>query len=163
MVGIEIYSFLVVSLLGRFVEVNSFAVWKDHLAILTDHDDEVTAIATASSSRRQLMAAMLGVGISTAGSLCSAAPAWAVKERNEALCGTGFFTNIAQYKCTEIGDISEDGKVQPLSASEEGSMESLLGKLGMDDSSSAFVDEESQTGGGSTNGKKDTSSSSSKL
>ena len=61
------------------------------------------------------------------------------------LCGTGFFTNIAQYKCTEIGDISQDGKVKPLSASEEGSMESLLGKLGMEEAKS--VDDSSEVSG----------------
>jgi hypothetical protein len=60
-------------------------------------------------------------------------PAMALKDRNEALCGTGFFTNIALYKCTEIGDISDEGKSQPLSSTEEGSMQSLLSKMGMED------------------------------
>lgn len=66
-------------------------------------------------------------------------PAMALKERNEALCGTGFFTNIALYKCTDIGDISDEGKSPPLSTTEEGSMQSLLGKMGMEDV--VFVDE----------------------
>lgn len=60
-------------------------------------------------------------------------PAMALKERNEALCGTGFFTNIAQYMCTEIGDISDEGRYQPLTNKEEGSMQSLLDKMGMED------------------------------
>lgn len=61
-----------------------------------------------------------------------AKPATALQPRNEALCGTGFFTNIALYKCTEIGDISDEGKSQPLSSLEEGSLQSLMGKLGME-------------------------------
>jgi hypothetical protein len=56
----------------------------------------------------------------------------ALQERNEALCGTGFFTNIALYKCTEIGDISDEGKPRSLSTSEEGSMQSLMDKMGVD-------------------------------
>jgi len=57
-------------------------------------------------------------------------PALALKERNEALCGTGFFTNIAQYMCTDIGDISDEGKSRKITDSELSSMDSLLGKLG---------------------------------
>ena len=64
----------------------------------------------------------------------------ALEKRNEVLCGTGFFTNIAQYKCTDIGDISGDGKAKELSKDEESSVGSLMGKLGLDDSSS-FVEE----------------------
>jgi hypothetical protein len=90
-------------------------------------------------------------------------PAFALKERNEALCSTGFFTNIgklsrtivglprllllkqsdlqsltafyetAQYLCTEIGDISDEGKSRKMSNEEIGSMESLLGKMGVGD------------------------------
>lgn len=56
-------------------------------------------------------------------------PAWAIKERNEALCQTGFFTNIMQYRCTEIGDISDEGKAQDLSESQESSTDTLLSKL----------------------------------
>lgn len=55
----------------------------------------------------------------------------ALQAKNEALCGTGFFTNIAQYKCTETGDISDEGKARALSSTEETSMESLMDKLGM--------------------------------
>ncbi|KAL3791701.1 hypothetical protein HJC23_003958 [Cyclotella cryptica] len=63
-------------------------------------------------------------------------PANALEKRNEALCATGFFTNIAQYKCTEIGDISGDGKAKQLSRDEEASADSLMGKLGLDQSTS---------------------------
>jgi hypothetical protein len=90
-------------------------------------------------------------------------PSFALKERNAALCGNGFFTNIgnrsrtiiglprllllkqsdlqsltafhetAQYLCTEIGDISDEGKSRKMSNEEIGSMESLLGKMGVGD------------------------------
>jgi len=63
----------------------------------------------------------------------TAEPAAALQERNEALCGTGFFTNIAQYMCTEIGDISDEGKPRKVSAEEMGSMDSLMDKLGVSD------------------------------
>ena len=56
----------------------------------------------------------------------------ALEKRNEALCATGFFTNIAQYKCTEIGDIGGDGKAKQLTLDEEASANSLMGKLGLD-------------------------------
>ena len=55
--------------------------------------------------------------------------ALALKPKDEVLCGTGFFTNIAQWKCTEIGDILDEGKPKEFSQNELGSMESLLGKL----------------------------------
>lgn len=53
----------------------------------------------------------------------------AVKNRNEALCGTGFYTNIWQYKCTELGDIQDEGTPGGLSPSEESTAESLLSKF----------------------------------
>ena len=56
-------------------------------------------------------------------------PADALKEKNEALCGTGFFTNIALYRCTEIGDISDEGKAGELTKNQEGKVDSLMSKL----------------------------------
>jgi hypothetical protein len=58
-------------------------------------------------------------------------PALALKERNEALCGTGFFTNIAQYMCTDIGDISDEGRSKKFDEKELGSMDSLMSKMGV--------------------------------
>jgi hypothetical protein len=63
--------------------------------------------------------------------------ALAVKERNEALCGTGFFTNIWEYRCTELGDIADEGIGKSFSASELGTADSLLSKLNLDSSSSS--------------------------
>lgn len=59
-------------------------------------------------------------------------PTEALEKKNEVLCGTGFFTNIAQYKCTDIGDISNDGKVTSLSETQDMATDSLLSKFGLD-------------------------------
>lgn len=44
--------------------------------------------------------------------------------------------------CTEIGDISDEGKAKSMTDQEAGSMESLLGKLGIEDNTEAPIDEE---------------------
>lgn len=56
-------------------------------------------------------------------------PAHALQERNEQLCKTGFFTNIAQYYCTDIGNISDEGVSKGPSVEETGKMESLMSKF----------------------------------
>lgn len=49
----------------------------------------------------------------------------------------------AQYMCTEIGDISDEGKAKSMTDQEVGSMESLLGKLGIEDNNTeAPINEE---------------------
>jgi hypothetical protein len=53
----------------------------------------------------------------------------ALQKRNEALCGTGFFTNIWQYKCTDLGDIEDEGRSRAMSAEETAKLEGLAGKL----------------------------------
>lgn len=64
-------------------------------------------------------------------------PAYALKERNEVLCGTGFFTNIAQYMCTDIGDISDErGSGRSLNQQEIASTDSLMDKLSISTTSS---------------------------
>jgi len=64
-------------------------------------------------------------------------PAGAVKERNEALCNTGFFTNIAQYRCTPVGNIWDEGQKTSLSVEEEGATNSLLSKFNFETSESS--------------------------
>lgn len=77
----------------------------------------------------------------------------ALQERDEALCGTGFFTNIAQYRCTDIGDISDEGKSKGLSSSQEGAVDSLMSKFNMDDS--VIVDASSSDDSAKTAGSKE--------
>jgi len=82
-------------------------------------------IAKQSSRRREFMVgfAFLAVNLPL--------PATAVQERNEALCGTGFFTNIWQYKCTDLGDISDEGIGKELSSSETTAADALLSKMNL--------------------------------
>ena len=54
----------------------------------------------------------------------------ALKPQNEALCGTGFFEHIYEYKCTAIGDIEDEGSVKAMSSDEVGLTDSLMEKLG---------------------------------
>ena len=79
-------------------------------------------------SRRHLILAVLGTSIFLAAS-SSSKPSHALKPRNEQLCGTGFFDNFMEYRCTDIGDISDEGKSTSLSASEAGAADSLLSKM----------------------------------
>jgi hypothetical protein len=80
------------------------------------------------TSRRGFFA---GAAWFTSVGLVGANEALAVQPRNELLCGTGFFTNIWQYKCTDLGDIEDEGKIKTLSIEEEAHMDSLMDKLGM--------------------------------
>jgi hypothetical protein len=92
-----------------------------------------TSLAHPSSRRRLLTTTttkgsvlfgfLLAVGKPTA--------AQAVKPKNEALCGTGFFENIWQYKCTELGDIQDEGIPSTLSPEQQGATDSLMGKLNL--------------------------------
>ena len=70
-------------------------------------------------------------------------PAYALQERNEVLCGTGFFTNVGAWYCTDIGNIGDEGSSKPLSKQEASSVDSLMSKFNLDDSTTA---EESSSG-----------------
>jgi len=56
------------------------------------------------------------------------------------LCGTGFFEHFNEFRCTPIGDISDEGTVKALSAKEDGISDGLLGKLGVGDLGGVFDD-----------------------
>lgn len=79
------------------------------------------------------------LGFATAAAAMLPSPAHALKQKNEALCGTGFFEHIYEYKCTAIGDIEDEGYSKGLSQAESGLTDSLMGKLGVD-SGDAFGD-----------------------
>eukprot|EP00578_Thalassiosira_sp_NH16_P014965 CAMPEP_0181108730 /NCGR_PEP_ID=MMETSP1071-20121207/17789_1 /TAXON_ID=35127 /ORGANISM="Thalassiosira sp., Strain NH16" /LENGTH=253 /DNA_ID=CAMNT_0023192359 /DNA_START=58 /DNA_END=817 /DNA_ORIENTATION=+ len=55
--------------------------------------------------------------------------AYALKERNEALCNTGFFTNVGAWYCTDIGNIGDEGLSKPLGDEAERSVDSLMSKF----------------------------------
>jgi hypothetical protein len=63
-------------------------------------------------------------------------PAQAIQERNELLCGTGFFTNIGQWYCTDLGNIADEGNPGELSKQQDKTADSLMDKLGLSDASS---------------------------
>jgi hypothetical protein len=82
--------------------------------------------------------------VSTSGIWGLGAPAVnALQERNDALCGTGFFTNIWQYKCTVVGDIEDEGTPKDLSAEEKDTVDSLLSKFNLDSDNTNEVDDTS--------------------
>mmetsp|Transcript_7450 Transcript_7450/g.11124 ORF Transcript_7450/g.11124 Transcript_7450/m.11124 type:complete len:168 (-) Transcript_7450:36-539(-) len=58
--------------------------------------------------------------------------AYALQERNEALCNTGFFTNVGAWYCTDIGNIGDEGKPKPMSGDAETSVDSLMSKFDLD-------------------------------
>ncbi len=67
-------------------------------------------------------------------------PAQALKPKNDALCGTGFFEHIYEYKCTAIGDIEDEGKTKKMNSNEIGITDSLMGKLNISDDLSGSTD-----------------------
>lgn len=55
----------------------------------------------------------------------------ALQPKNEDLCGTGFFENFQEYRCTAIGDISDEGLSKDMNSNEKELAGSLMGKLGV--------------------------------
>lgn len=116
----------------------------------SNHKTLQTSTQLKYSGRRDFLHASCA-GIMAASFFGSPAPVYAIKERNEALCGTGFFTNIWQYKCTDLGDISDEGETKALSSGEEQATNSLLSKLwSMDQSDSTKSEEETKIESGSS-------------
>ncbi|KAG7363197.1 hypothetical protein IV203_026557 [Nitzschia inconspicua] len=98
--------------------------------------DPTKASLHPTSTRYQWLETV-GIAVATAGAL-SLQPAWALKPRNEALCGTGLFTNFLEYRCTDLGDISDEGQKTSFSnTNDAGTADSLLSKLnlGVEDNS----------------------------
>ena len=73
-------------------------------------------------------------------------PAYALQERNKVLCGTGFFTNVGAWYCTDIGNIGDEGSSKPLSKQEASSVDSLMSKFNFKDDSITTTAEESSSG-----------------
>ena len=94
--------------------------------LFVKRDNENDDIPSSCLRRRSLFCqAIMIVGTTTS----FATNSHALTAKNEALCATGFFTNIAQYRCTDIGDISDEGKSKNLSTNQEMATDSLLSKL----------------------------------
>ena len=115
------------------------------------------AKATTTTRRDILRKATSAAAIATASTAVPPKPAFALKPNNEVLCGTGFFTNIAQYKCTDIGDISDEGKSRQMSSEEESKLDSLMGKFDLGGNSNSSDKEEKMSEGGQSAGREDES------
>jgi hypothetical protein len=121
----------------------------------TNKLDTRTTIATNSINKHytllynSLASMAMALCIVASALISSPLPASALQERNEVLCGTGFFTNIWQFRCTEIGDISDEGVATKLSNAQQESIDSLMSKFEM--SEPKFIDKtlgEVNKGGG---------------
>lgn len=55
----------------------------------------------------------------------------ALQKKNEALCDTGFFEHIYEYRCTAIGDISDEAKSKVMDDKMKNSADLLMEKLGL--------------------------------
>mmetsp|Transcript_20805 Transcript_20805/g.28923 ORF Transcript_20805/g.28923 Transcript_20805/m.28923 type:complete len:158 (+) Transcript_20805:79-552(+) len=121
-----------------------------------------TSLKAALASRRKFVFGTAGMvfGIDT----FQPDEAHALKARDEVLCGTGFFTNIAQWKCTDIGDILDEGQSKALDTKQESATDSLMSKMNLSfddnssdsasnqkDSSTAVGDDKQSTKGESQN------------
>ena len=81
---------------------------------------------------KNLLFGALGSGLALAPTSASA-----TKPKNEALCGTGLFTNFMPEKCTDLGDITEDGFSKELSKEESQGIDSLMSKFNLDTNSTS--------------------------
>jgi hypothetical protein len=97
------------------------------LSIIYSNIFSTASLSLKANTRRSFCAFFVCGGIVTPRS------ALGIQPRNEALCGSGFFTNIWQYKCTEIGDIEDEGVAKNLSADDEIALDSLILKLNLKD------------------------------
>ena len=88
----------------------------------------ITALSLQTTSSRRSFVAALAGGAAW-GATTTTPAAHALQERNEALCNTGFFTNIWQYKCTPLGDIQDEGFAKDLTNADQGTVDSLMSKL----------------------------------
>jgi hypothetical protein len=89
----------------------------------------ITALSLQTTSSRRSFVAALAGGAAAWGATTTTPAAHALQERNEALCNTGFFTNIWQYKCTPLGDIQDEGFAKDLTNADQGTVDSLMSKL----------------------------------
>ena len=71
--------------------------------------------------------------ITTSSSILMPPAAHALKEKNEVLCNTGFFTNVGAWYCTDIGNIGDEGQSKPMSGESEASVDSLMSKFDLGD------------------------------
>ena len=140
--------------------INSIGLVKSFSTLPTTHDNtspQRISTARSESSKSSIQetdsnspptihrSAFLSSTVALFGLLSATPAAHALKKKNEALCGTGFFEHIYEYKCTAIGDIEDEGTSKGLSQSETGLTDSLMGKLDLG-SDAVFVGDNKNSG-----------------
>ncbi|GMH99503.1 hypothetical protein TrLO_g5871 [Triparma laevis f. longispina] len=118
----------------RFLEVE---VWMDSKMRAKTYENSFWSnlFGGSSSSRRDTVKSLLFFGTSVSGLTLAPKRASATKPRNEALCSTGLFTNFMPERCTDLGDITDDGFSKDLSDSESAGIDSLMSKFDLDTNS----------------------------
>jgi len=82
------------------------------------------------NNRRDFLSSTLAL-VTVAPLISQPEPAHALQSRDEKLCGTGLFEHFQEYRCTQIGNILDEGTSKDLSSAEKGSTDSLMSKLGV--------------------------------
>jgi len=77
--------------------------------------------------------------------------AQALQERNEALCNTGFFTNVGAWYCTDIGNIGDEGKSKELSVEAMSTVDSLMSKFDINNGDFISSNDDGGTNKGNNN------------
>ncbi|KAL7468546.1 hypothetical protein ACHAXS_008765 [Conticribra weissflogii] len=119
--------------------------------------DSNNPIATRVSSKSAISSTLPSLTLALTLTLTMTLPshpsaANAIQPKNEALCNTGFFTNVGAWYCTDIGNIGDEGRSKPLSGGEEERLDGLLGKLNFDSGGNVDDDYDDGNGGGNSRG-----------
>ena len=101
--------------------------------------------ASTGTSRRDMFTISVNtIALSLAFATQYPASSSALESRNESVCGTGLFEHFQEWRCTPIGNILDEGSSKDLKDVEVASIDSLMGKLGvnMDDLNGMDADSE---------------------
>jgi hypothetical protein len=99
----------------------------------TEASTSSTTTTTTTTNRRSFLSlpSLLILPAATIAMTVDPKDANAIKPKNDALCGTGFFEHIYEFKCTAIGDIEDEGSSKKMDSNEVGISDGLMGKLGL--------------------------------
>jgi len=107
------------------IEKNTYC--RDFLTDVRVHERSIESDSCHQQQRR----AFLTIGISCCLPFFAPSPSHALQKKNEALCGTGFFEHFNEFRCTAIGDISDEGNSRKLKDDEVNATDSLMSKMGL--------------------------------
>ena len=125
----------------------TYTQWQSHVMLQEKSIPEAVGAVEEILPRRILFQkTLVASGLFTAATLMSPMPSLALKQRNEQLCATGFFTNYLEYRCTDIGDISDEGQKTTFSNKDEEAADSLMDRLNLMDNPTATSEDISKDG-----------------